>query len=150
MIRPLRKAHLGASVLMLALLPAGWVVAVRARVTMPVVPEAEEPGANEAGTDLSSAWTGVDIDTRLLPDGQLLLTPRVDLRRPDVLVYWRPAAAEGLADATLLGTLAGTQRRRFDLPDAARGSAGELVLYGLAHQETVATAPLAALSAEGD
>lgn len=58
------------------------------------------------------------------------------LNAADVLVYWSAggAAAWPPDDAVLLGTLAGAQRRVFELPAVARPGLGGLVFYSLAQQ----------------
>ncbi len=164
MIRPLRRTHRIVSVALVLTLPAGLMLALRARVVWPLhegplmpvyVPETgveERPGI----------WGELAIETRVWsndtialvipsPDPLLELTPLEDLRRPDMLVYWSRAtspqrgASSPPADARLLGSLAGTQRSVYQLPHEARRHDGWLVLYSLAHREVIAIAQLTAL-----
>ena len=97
-------------------------------------------------------WGELAIITRLHANGApasrlaVELHPEAYLKTPDVLVYWHTdtPAAEGVVPdgAYLLGTLAGTRARRFALPDTALHTDGHLILYSLAHQQTIATAML--------
>jgi hypothetical protein len=74
----------------------------------------------------------------------LELRPLEDWKRPDLLVYWSETEAEAPGPAsTLIGKLAGTQRRRFALPLAASIAPGWITVFSLGHQETVFHAALA-------
>lgn len=89
---------------------------------------------------------------RAAPGLALELKPLRPLVLPDVLLYWSHGAetvADRLPqDAHLLGRIGGPIVHRFALPAvAARGPAGQLVLYSLGHQEVVASATLPALVA---
>jgi hypothetical protein len=59
-----------------------------------------------------------------------------------MLVYWhlQPAIQTDRLpdDAYLLGALAGTQKRRFILPEPAMTQDGSLILYSLAHHKIIA------------
>lgn len=83
-----------------------------------------------------------------MPPSQLAaeLQPAQALPLPEVLAYWRedgPAHEPGsLEDAFLLGTLAGTQPRRWLLPQGAQLGDGHLILYSLPHQKIIAQAGL--------
>ena len=73
-------------------------------------------------------------------EGPILeLTPSVDPRRPDVLAYWTGAedAARPGPEAQLLGRLAGTRSRTFQLPAEASTGTGSLLLFSLAHDDVV-------------
>jgi hypothetical protein len=72
----------------------------------------------------------------------LELAPHADLGQPDLLVYWsRDGALDRLPEhATLLGRLAGTEVRRFALPEGAR--AGRVHLFSLGHGALVGAAAI--------
>ena len=111
------------------------------------------PASTETVRELPELWGELELETRLVStsDGAraIELTPRVDLQRPDTLLYWQPAGATELSDGSLLlGSVAGTQRRRFALPARAGDEPGTLVLYSLGHSEVVATAELAAFGTD--
>ncbi len=134
-------------------LPALYVAALRVRRDMPVGNALAESVSRvgvleERGRSIAVAWEGAKVVVSLLQEGAVLELQAVeDPERPDVLVYWRAGAAgdEAPSDGSfLLGPLAGTQARRYALPDAARTEAGTLTLFSLAHGEVVAHGPLPA------
>ena len=160
MIRPLRRLHRGGMVVLGLVVPAGLLLALRARVEIPTndspLPLLGPAMPETDGRDLSDIWTDVDVETRVWSEGWegaplLLLAPRTDLRRPDVLLYWEDAATVRAEDdqpaptARLLGSVAGTAARIFALPGDARTHDGRLVLYSMAHRAILHTATLPAL-----
>ena len=150
MIRELRLRHTRIWLVLAIVLPVGYAASLAGRVGIP-----EDPGEGlrtpdlpgSAILELAGGWGGLPIRGRgfARPEAGpwLELQPLEDLRRPDVLVYWTARLGErGVPDgAHLLGALAGTQRRRFALPEAA-ADGGHLLLYSLGHQQRVASAPL--------
>ncbi len=150
MIAPLRRRHRRVSIGLALVLPVLYFAALRARSTVPATNALVETverayavdGADGGARTLDVAWEGAVIETRLQNGGRVLeLAAREDPKKPDVLVYWRPRAAEA---PFLLGSLAGTQPRRYELPSEALESAGTLELYSLAHDEIVARGALPA------
>ena len=73
--------------------------------------------------------------TEMVADSRELWGNAVDA--PDSLVYWSEAAAKSVEGAQLAGSL--HQGRRTVLPVPASG--GYLLLYSLAHQDVLASAP---------
>ena len=150
MIRELRRRHHRIWLALAVVLPLGYAAALAGRVPVPLDP-AEALGPPDlpgsAVLELSGGWEGLPVRGRVFarPDAGpwLELQPLEDLRQPDLLVYWSALpGGDGLPEgAYLLGALAGTQRRRFALPEAAAGG-GHLLLYSLGHQRRVASAPL--------
>jgi len=68
-----------------------------------------------------------------------------DENLPDVLVYWQAAEGPGpepLLDALLIGSLAAGRRDVLQLPVAAHGETGRLVIYSVAHREVLTIASL--------
>lgn len=159
MIRPLRQRHRMIISLLALVLPVAFIFALAARKR---VPRMQDVPASLRGNDATlpqtlfereDLWPDLSITTRLLADQHqpaklaVELHPQEALAAPDILVYWRPrdveASAASLAQAYLLGTLGGRQKRSWYLPEAARTTEGELILYSLGHQTILATAPLA-------
>ncbi len=158
MIRPLRTRHRVMVTVLAVTLPVLFVAGLLARkppVEMEALPEALQPFSETYPTLLAETpdlWGELAIITRLHANGApasrlaVELHPEADLKTPDVLVYWHTDTppAEGVVPdgAYLLGTLAGTRTRRFSLPDTALHTDGHLILYSLAHQQTIATVML--------
>jgi len=149
MIAPLRVLHRRTVLVLAVLVPAGLALALGARRSPATAAGTSIPSAPEQSAapdrDLSSHWSRVDVATLLWEaEGRIELRPRVDLARPDLLVYWQPNAQRAPAteapgrDARLLGSLVGVEPRRFSLPaEATRAgrARGSLVLWSLAHGE---------------
>jgi len=99
-------------------------------------------------------WPRLPITTRLYANRQsdthlaMELQPRTNLETPDILVYCHPAFSSDAGQlperAQLLGTLAGTEKRRFILPAAASEQQTSIILYSLAHQKIIAETQLPA------
>ena len=151
MIAPLRKLHRrGLPILAVgsfALIGAALAV----RTDMPAQSLESSDGGNAAGLELDGIWGELSIETRAWnPSSRrrlVSLRPRVDLRSPDVLVYWTEPPTKldkRPADAVLLGKLSGVEQRTFVLPEASGNSMGALYLYSLAHAEVLAAASLGA------
>ncbi len=152
MIAPLRRRHRWTTAALAVALPVAYVVALAARPDEPVVdklPPALAPAvAGPVDADLGLLIEDPPLAARTRGEGSrwwLELEPVSAVVRPEVLVYWSPSPAKAgrlPADAYLMGGLAGARARAFELPAAALGNAGTLVLYSLGHQETVASAHL--------
>ena len=157
MIRPLRTRHRVMVTVLAVTLPVLFVAGLLVRkppAEMEAIPEALQPSSATYSTLLSETpdlWGELAIVTRLHADGDpasrlaVELHPEAYIKTPDVLVYWHTeATAEDVVPdgAYLLGALAGAQARRFALPDTALATDGHLILYSLAHQQTIATARL--------
>ena len=107
------------------------------------------PGSRPAGADDTSrvAVDGLDLSlARVRSEGRtyLDLYPGPGLLEPDVLIYHsaNAAAANGTlpSDVLLLGTLAGLEPRRVQLP--SERVSGHLILYSLAHTRLLGSAPI--------
>lgn len=158
MIQRLRQRHRNLFVILAVILPALFLAALATRSSAPRTQEIplflvnETPAFPRVLLEKDSLWAGHDLLTRVcadqMPPQRLVveLQPRHTFSKPDILVYWHePAAVSGNQlpeNAYLLGALAGTQLRRFVLPEAARLVEGKLVLYSLAHHQIVATTML--------
>ena len=154
MIHELRRRHrLWTSALAL-LLPLGLILGLLSRTPPAIqedVPQAVLPALADEGRlvwEREDLWSKAEITTRLRSSASgaaVELAPRVDLRLPDVLVYWSLADSDGSLpdDAHLIGRLDGTRPGRFALPPAAGAGRGRLYLYSLGHQELVDSASLA-------
>lgn len=153
MIRGLRSRHRWTFVVQGLVLPIGLGLALGSRASVPANSNSPQSGAANAAPSEPPARevqlkTGlVELRLRLwnaLADGTrvLELTPVHDLELPDVLVYWAESDAtdELPKNGVLLGSLAGTQARRFVLTKLVHG--GRLYLYSLAHQELVTSVEL--------
>ena len=159
MIAPLRRRHRWTTAVLAVAVPVLYVVALAARPDEPVVvslpPEWSPAPAGKVEADLGLLIEDPPVVVRARGDGSsdvkswgLELEPIEPIARPKMLVYWSaspPTAGRLPEAATLLGGLAGRHARTFELPVAARGHAGTLVLYSLGHQEIVASAPLPAI-----
>ncbi|MFN0244768.1 MAG: hypothetical protein ACKVWV_17925 [Planctomycetota bacterium] len=160
MIRSLRARHRLWTVALALALPVGVTAALVLRPKLPLALEIPFSGAERATIGPIVARDDLFESSRIrarlwsepgepangsLPHRVLELTPEHDFARPDVLVYWSPAAPESDAPATgsiLLGSLDGTQARRMKLPENARNARGWLCIYSLVEPEIVASAVL--------
>jgi hypothetical protein len=153
-IAPLRRRHRLWTGALALLVPAGFALAIARRPPRPELPAIPAALLDAAPAGLDALFAAdvsvarVRMTARVLR-GQgrlwLELDPDGDLRQPDVLVYWSPAAeTQGRlpADSHLLGRLAGARARRLPLPAAAVPGSGQIVLYSLGHQELVGALPL--------
>lgn len=151
MIRSLRSLH-RIALPVLGLASAGvFGAAVLARRSQPVVstlPATFYKPNLKTRSVFGSVVTIGPIETlltRVKEDGKdfLVIGPHGDPGRPDVLVYWsatEPDKQTFPANATLLGSLAGTTLRTFPLPPSASGTSGFVTLYSLATREVIGTA----------
>ncbi len=158
MIRPLRQRHRFLLAILSILLPLAFALALFARKAPSRVQETsavlrgDTPALPRVLFEKEDLWPDSKIAARVcadaLPPAQLALElqPREDFKAPDVLVYWSPrnsgADEELLREAYLLGALAGKQKRRWLLPEAALQAEGALILYSLGHQQVLATTAL--------
>jgi hypothetical protein len=74
--------------------------------------------------------------TEMAADSRELWGNAVD--EPDPLVYWTNRQSANLSEARLVGTLDQGRRLGLHIPSAG----GFLILYSLAHQKLLATAPM--------
>lgn len=162
MIQSLRRRH---RVMMLSLafiLPSAFVAALVVRQPIPPTPNlpVNSSSLSQEGWQIvfekNDLWPGLPITTRLYSNHQsdtlfaLELQPRENLKTPDILVYWNPTFAFGSYQlperAQLLGTLAGTEKRRFILPATASVQETSFILYSLAHHKVMAETRLPVVS----
>lgn len=157
MIRSLRRRHRVMTTAIAIILPLLFMAGIAARKAIPrmEIPPALAP-AEEKFSELifrkSNFWPELDIAARVFADSippsrlAVELHPQRYLKIPDILVYWSetPASAGDKMpeSAYLIGTLAGTEQRRFPLPPAALDSDGTLILYSLAQQKVIGIAAL--------
>ncbi len=150
MIRRLRSRHRETFIVLGLALPIGLGLALGSRTSVPasaavnrgdvtVALPSEAPAHDKllksGEVELRArVWNAAADGTRVLE-----LTPERDLELPDVLVYWAESGApdELSMKRVLLGSLAGTQSRRFSLSKDVHG--GHLYLYSLARQQLVAS-----------
>ena len=99
-----------------------------------------ERGETPAGVDVAAGARRFALHRSEEDARSVVLAPRDDLLRPDLLVYWTAQAVEDALppDAVLVGSLAGTAPRRLTLPRAE----GRLALYSLGHREVVSVLEL--------
>ena len=152
MIRPLRRTHRIASVVLAVVLPIGLALALAARVDVPAEASLDEGSDPDASArHLGTRFGDLEIELTIRTAGgrpSITLAPTTDPKIPDLLAYWQAEASEELSPAAhLLGSLAGAQPRTLDLPREATTRAGTLVLYSLARREVVA---IEALDASAD
>ena len=158
MIRPLRTRHrlwVTALAVALPLLFAAGLLARKPPAVMERLPAELQPQTDAFPVVLeeyADLWSTVDIHTRLLGDRQpptrlaIALSSTAMANAPDALVYWTidpaPTGETPLDGAYLIGSLFGNSSPYLALPDTALHVDGHLILYSLAHQETLATASL--------
>ncbi len=145
MIRPLRRRHL-------------WLVAAVAVIAVPLylaalaarpAPAVQETLPVElAERAMTASGEGIELPTtppiRIRPVSGGAIEAAADgfVEGAGLLLYWAPAQGpRTLADAHLLGALRGGERQTFELPEAASGTPGVLILYSLGHGEELAYAP---------
>ena len=145
MIRPLRRRHLWLIALVGAVAGPIYLAALAARPDPPVQ-QTVPPALAEVAA--SPTGDGVELSTeppiRVRPGGGGALIVEADgfVEAAGPLLYWTPSeSSRSLADAHLLGALRGGERQVFELPAAAAGADGVLVLYSLGHGEEIAYAP---------
>jgi len=124
MTRPLRRAHRWI-----------WLALAAALPTLVVAGLALRPPQVADERVMDRITLRLPNGTEMVADSRELWGSAVDA--PDPLVYWSDAAAKSLAGAQRMGSL--HQGRRAVLPVPASG--GYLLLYSLAHQEVLASAP---------
>ena len=140
MIRPLRKRHRVTMVLLAVALPALLAAGLMARRPVPAVetlPEGIDPGATAgAPRTVTNLEGGGLVSMQLIeaPSGVSVTLEVEGVRgRPEWLVYWTPGTGSPggrLPDeAWLLGALEENRLNRFDLPEAAPGPVGRVILY---------------------
>lgn len=160
MIRRLRARHRAWTLVLALALPIGVAAALTLRPKLPLALEIPSARAERATIGPIVARDDLFASSRIRArlwsepgepaNGSsivrvLELTPEHDFARPDLLVYWSPAAPESDAPATgsiLLGSLGGTQARRMKLPENARNARGWLCIYSVVEPEIVASAVL--------
>ena len=152
MILPLRQLHRRMFTALGVLLPIAFVAGIALRKTIPL--RAETNWVTELREAEKLAWERNGLFAKVPVRVRLLHGPawyRVGFSvgrgfaKPDLLVYWvagYPTIGETLpTDAQLLGAF--DPSRSLQLPDAANGVGGVLVLYSLADNEIVdATKPM--------
>ncbi len=150
MIRRLRINHRASFGALAVVLPLGLTMALVSRVQ---VPPSKATGLNQLGVlptkgaplrDVIVSVGPLQLRLRMWDAASgvhriLELTPERDPQLPDLLVYWANSEEASLlpTPCVLLGSLAGTQMRRFVLPAEVR--AGRLYFYCLGHQELIAS-----------
>ncbi len=157
MIRRLRRAHLAATIGLIAFVPALVFTAVSARSAETVVDPTPLPVGDPASlaitlVDTMHTINGVNILTTVTTDQErqrlvLELAPERALRLPDLLVYWSTGTTVDTGD--LLGSLRGAQHVAFALPSEAAEQDGQIIVYSLGHREVVSAFPLALRSSMG-
>ena len=83
---------------------------------------------------------------------RLELQPIKTIQQPDLLLYWEEGTAvpEQVSDRSiLLGPLAGSARRQFQLPATVQGQTGHLLVYSQGKQTLIAALPFAADMTQG-
>ncbi len=143
------------------LIPTVFVIALLSRPTPAVVAEIPaalltRPAALQTVLYEREATSGgITFAVTVLVDtgasrSQVTLAAHDALPHPDVLVYWTDRlgrAGEVPSTAVLLGTLAGTDLFRADLPGEARERDGSLLLFSRGHRQLVGTIALSTASA---
>lgn len=148
MIRPLRQRHRMAILALSVWLPVGFALGVALR--QPVPPVSTRPVSLTDPRQYAEVWSREDLwqtnaaRTRLLRDqstsGRLAieLSPRQEIVRPDLILYWVPAGERIGSDlpdqAILLGSVGGAP---LPLPSDLGGRNGALLFYSLADHEIV-------------
>lgn len=154
MIHSLRKKHRAIFSVLSAALPLAFVAAIAFRAERRPAENARSLPQNPSAAlqqcifEKEDLWADQKIVTRIYAHAAqpaelaVELHPAVALAHPEILVYWNEKDDANLKDAFLLGTLAGTQPRRWLLPQNALQHDGYLVLFSLAHQSFIAQAHL--------
>jgi hypothetical protein len=144
--RALRIRHRRAVATLAVLLPVGVAAAVASR---PAVISESRPGEADAGLRVAARWIAADAAATRPAAEQIEVAVTSDVAQPELLAYWMAYGPEprggdvGLpAHATLLGSARIGGARRFAAPDPARGTAGTVVLYSLAHGRVAAAVAL--------
>ena len=134
------------------LLPAAFSLGIASRNSMPLLRELPGNLPHQPVSSYNAAWVREDLweksqlRTRLLristqPTLALEVTAPEPIVKPDVLLYWipgNPQIQESLPNgAVLLGAWMQDPVRPLNVPPAAKGSQGKLVLYSLADHEIV-------------
>lgn len=157
MIRSRRQAHRGIFAALALILPVLLGASLLLRPELPLLSESAASLLREAGfaslsqagpIEVSAGANDFEAQFHTGDDGRFVLAirPKTVILRPEVLVYWTSAPAEGDAlpnDAVLIGSLAGTAYRELELPAAAAGGQGTALFYSLGYQEVVARFALA-------
>jgi hypothetical protein len=162
MILSLRRRHRVMMFSLAVILPIAFVAGLVIREPVPATPDLPVSLSPLASKDWQLCfekedhWPGLPITTRLYANRQsntqlaMELQPRANLKAPDILVYCHPAFSAGTGQlperAQLLGTLAGTEKRRFMLPAATSEQETSIILYSLAHQEIIVETKLPAVA----
>lgn len=153
MIAKLRARHRHASIALALVAPSALAAGLLARRPMPVMERAPAAARVELAGELRALPevrfgdlpVRASSGTSAAGAAMLALETLRDLEQPDLLVYWIEGELDGTAGvpsgARLLGSLGGSGTHLYELPAGAR--AGALLLYGLAHQERVASARIA-------
>ncbi len=167
MILSRRRAHLYSSILLVCLLPIGFLAGILLRPQFEAVQGTTDvlfekggfAAANLKGnvtpiasTELGDKGIQLQVQTFLAEDGDtteilLELKPAAVIQLPDLLVYWQEGeeAPGEIGDRSVfLGTLSGESSRVFTLPPQVRGKAGYLIVYTQVDQELVAAPPFPA------
>ena len=157
MILSRRKVHFFSFIALSCLLPICFLAGVFLRPSYDAVEEPElfakagfaAASQKEEKEEISSQVIGADnIQLQAASfrqkDGKVVLEiePSSALEFADLLVYWQAGSnkPEAIANSSiLLGSLAGTSRRRFSLPPTILGKNGHLLLYSQG-QKTLAVA----------
>lgn len=148
MIRPLRRLHRRAFVLIGAAVPALLLAGLFGRAPQPtgaLLEAAQLPATLQFESD--TLWRSAEITTRIFSDGDAEPRFFVELEArslpttPDLLLYWSTEVSTGTLpkSATLLGPYSGGVAP-FAIPAGEDPRAGMLVLYSLAHRTVLATA----------
>ncbi len=158
MIRRLRRAHLVATIGLIAFVPALVFTAVSARSAATVVDPTPLPVGDPASLaitliDTTHTVNGVNVFAIVTTDQErqrlvLELVPERALRLPDLLVYWSTGTT--VDTGHLLGSLRGAQRVAFALPSEAAEQDAQIIVYSLGHQEVVSAFPLVLRSSMGN
>ncbi|MEM8637437.1 MAG: hypothetical protein AAGG51_01270 [Cyanobacteria bacterium P01_G01_bin.54] len=159
MIFSRRQAHHTIFSILIVVLPIAFIAALVLRPQYPPLSADAEPLIESSGfaTDIEDPVAvatetlkgkGIRLEVAAITtegDRVLDVKPSQVLKAPDLLLYWQAddAAPEELdEDALLLGALAGRSRRRFALPQAMQGQAGQLVIYSNGTQRIISTVEL--------
>jgi len=161
MIQKLRRRHFQIMVVLAIVIPLVFVLVLAYRQPIPAM--SEFPSALAPRLSRSQAvW---HQETRIGEVAAVLSTskegaswlldiqPANELAHPDLLVYAGGTETTALDQDYLLGTMAGSEARRFSIPEALAGKGFSLKFYSMAHRNLVAVTALpgeATTSAERD